>query len=119
VRGLNPYTSANTALALGANVGWTPVNRRGGHLFNRVTVSAFGDAVLANGTLQANYTSNNLRLAGDGGLGLQAAHRIGQTSFVTRFDFPIYVSRPDLGVDGSYPGEEFRFRWVFSFQTAW
>jgi len=116
LRGLNPYTTANTALALGTTVAWTPLNRRGGHLFNRVSASAFGDAAWANGSLSSD---NTLHLAGDAGLGLQAAHRIGQTSFVTRFDFPFYVSRPDLGVDGSHPGEEFRFRWVFSFQTAW
>jgi len=116
LRGLNPHTYANTALALGAGVGWTPVNRRGGHLFNRVSASAFGDAAYANGSLSSD---NSLHLAGDAGVGLLASHRIGQTSFVTRFDFPVYVSRPDLGVDGSYPGEEFRFRWVFSFQTAW
>jgi hypothetical protein len=116
LRGLSPYTTANTALALGTSIGWTPVNRRGGHLFNRVTASAFGDAAWANGSLSSD---NTLHLAGDAGIGLQAAHRIGQTSFVTRFDFPVYVSRPDLGVDGSHPGEEFRFRWVFSLQTAW
>ena len=42
-----------------------------------------------------------------------------RTSFVTRVDFPLYTSRPDLAQDQHPGGDEFGFRWLFSFEAAW
>ena len=55
----------------------------------------------------------------DAGAGIRAEHRLGQTSFVTRVDFPLYTSRPDLAQDQHPGGDEFGFRWLFSFEAAW
>ena len=48
-------------------------------------------------------TGNRLRFVGDAGIGIRAEHRIGDTRFVTRFDLPLFVSRPELAQDRS-PG---------------
>jgi hypothetical protein len=45
-------------------------------------------------------------------------HRIGDTRFTTRLDFPLYVSRPAIA-HGAEPGDqETEFRWTFSFEPA-
>jgi hypothetical protein len=120
VRGLSPLASATQAYALNGEVEWTALDRtQKGKLFRRVALAGFGDLALANGDLAASHGDAALHVAGDAGVGLRIWHRIGQTSFVTRFDIPLYVGSPALGVDGSHPGEEFRFRWVFSFEPAW
>jgi hypothetical protein len=49
---------------------------------------------------------------------MRAEHRIGDTRFVTRFDLPLFVSRPLLAQDRSPGDDQFAFRWVFSFQPA-
>ena len=41
----------------------------------------------------------------EAGIGLRAAHRIGSTDFITRFDFPIYVSEASLAQDDG-PGSD-------------
>ena len=55
---------------------------------------------------------------GDAGLGLRADHRIGDTRFTTRFDFPLYVSRPELAQDREPGDDKVEFRWTFSFEPA-
>jgi hypothetical protein len=50
------------------------------------------------------------------GFGLRADHRIGDTKFITRFDIPLYVTRPELSVRPT--GNDVEFRWVFSFEPA-
>ena len=64
-------------------------------------------------------TGRNIEFLADAGAGIRARHRIGQTSFVTRVDFPVYVSRADLAQDQHPGGDEFGFRWLFSFEAAW
>ena len=59
-----------------------------------------------------------LGFVGDAGFGLRADHRIGDSRFTTRLDFPLYVSRPEVA-HGADPGDEnVGFRWTFSFEPA-
>ena len=44
-------------------------------------------------------------------------HRIGRTPFQTRFDFPLWVSRPSLAQDAK-PAGTVGFRWGFSFAPS-
>ena len=55
---------------------------------------------------------------GDAGVGFRADHRIGDTRFVTRFDFPLYVSEPALAHDRGPGVDRAGFRWTFSFAPA-
>jgi len=122
IRGLSPLAAANQAYALNGELEYAVLDRRSNQkakLFRRIGLAAFGDLAFANGDLSATYGNNAVRAVGDAGVGLRINHTIGQTNFMTRFDLPLYVSRPALGVDGRHDGEEFRFRWVFSFEPAW
>jgi len=60
--------------------------------------------------------TGRIRFLGDAGIGLRAEHRIGDTRFVTRFDLPLWVSRPELAQDRSAGDDELAFRWVVSFE---
>ena len=85
-------------------------SQRGIRLFREVRVAMFGGAAFGNGDIPATGTSASL--VADAGIGLKMRHRIGQTSFVTRFDVPILVTRPRLAVsqiDGAV-----QLRWVVS-----
>jgi hypothetical protein len=63
-------------------------------------------------------TGDRIRFLMDAGLGLRAEHRIGDTRFTTRFDVPLYVSRPELAQDRQAGDNELEFRWTFSFEPA-
>ena len=112
VRGMDRRASAGAVIALNLELDQTLLARPTARLFNRIGVAAFGDlahtfygsAILAGGFI------------GDAGIGLRAEHRIGDTRFTTRFDVPLYVSRPELSV--SPGGDDIDFRWVFSFEPA-
>ena len=54
----------------------------------------------------------------DAGLGVRASHRIGKTSFLTRFDFPFYLSEPGYSRNDFARDDAFDFRWLFSVQAA-
>ena len=87
---------------------------RGSGLFRRAALALFGDGALANGDLNENG-SDHLASVGDAGVGLRLDHRIGATSFQTRLDLPLWVSRPGLAQD-THPGADpFGWRWTFSF----
>ncbi len=117
LRGFDPRVSANQVYAMNVEVSKQVYERRGG-LFNQVSLAAFGDAAMANGDLNP-AGGDDLDLVGDAGVGLRIAHRIGQTRFMTRFDLPLYVSRPALAQD-THPGtDQVGFRWTFSFEPAW
>jgi hypothetical protein len=77
-------------------------------------VAAFGDAALGDGDIPAGGRGS--ALVADAGIGIRIGHRIGQTPFLTRLDFPLYVSRGRLGVDPR--DEAVRFRWVVSLAPA-
>ncbi|HSR15449.1 MAG TPA: hypothetical protein VLL51_06830, partial [Gemmatimonadales bacterium] len=75
---------------------------------------AFGDGALADGDVD-EAAAGDLVTVADAGVGLRVDHRIGATSFQTRLDLPLWVSRPGLAQD-THPGaDRFGWRWTFSF----
>jgi hypothetical protein len=87
---------------------------RGLRLFRDVRIAGFGDAALGNGDIP--LTGTGASLVADLGVGIRIGHRIGQTSFVTRFDAPFLVTRPRLAVDDQEASV--RFRLIVSFSPA-
>jgi hypothetical protein len=83
-------------------------------LFQRVALAAFTDLGVGDNVDPADL--DGARFVGDAGIGFRADHRICDTRFVTRFDVPLYVSRPELSVRPT--DNDFDFRWVFSFEPA-
>jgi len=79
-------------------------------LFREVRLAAFGGAALGNGDIPR--TGASASFVADAGIGIKMGHRIGQTSFVTRFDVPFLVTRPRLAVSGT--DASFQLRWVVS-----
>jgi hypothetical protein len=59
-----------------------------------------------------------IKFLGDAGLGLRAEHRIGDTRFMTRFDVPLFLSRPEVGQNSDSGDDELEFRWTFSFEPG-
>jgi hypothetical protein len=116
VRGIDPRVSTRGLVALNAELERAVVTRPGARLFSRVALAAFTD--LAHGIEEASDSAltGRIRFLGDAGLGIRAEHRIGDTRFVTRFDLPLWVNRPELAQDRSPGDRDFAFRWVFSFQ---
>jgi len=116
VRGLDHNLAAPDLLALNLELAAQLYGRRSGGLFRNVSIALFGDGALANGDLASPITGN-ARVTGDAGIGLRASHRIGQTDFQTRVDFPLWVEREDLADDRDTL-EPVAFRWTFSFEPA-
>jgi hypothetical protein len=57
---------------------------------------------------------------GDAGVGLNVRGRFYDQPITLRFDFPIYVSRPELAIDRGRSGSgRFAPRWVMSFNDIW
>jgi hypothetical protein len=113
VRGLDRRASTGAVIALNLELDQTLLARPTARLFSRIGLAGFSDLAYAFDAVTETLGSGFL---GDAGIGLRAEHRIGDTRFTTRFDVPLYVSRPDLSVD---PGDdEIDFRWVFSFEPA-
>jgi hypothetical protein len=112
LRGFDPRLSSQGLVAVNLELERTLAARPRAKLFRRVAIATFGDAgeVFADG--------GRTRLLVDAGVGLRAEHRLGGTSFTTRADFPIYVSRPALAAD-THPGNtKAGFRWTFGFSPA-
>jgi hypothetical protein len=59
-----------------------------------------------------------VKFLADAGVGVRASHRIGDTPFETRLDFPVYLSEPAFARNDIARDEAFDFRWVFSVQAA-
>ena len=116
LRGFDPHASSRQAYSLNAQLDYTLLTRRRVRLFSKVTVSLWGDAALAD-LPSGSEVYGPLRGFADAGVGISASHRIGSTSFVTRFDVPIFVSEATLAQD-SDPGDQVGFRWLFSFAPA-
>ncbi len=118
VRGVDPRVSTRALVALNLEFERTMVSRPKSRLFSRVALAGFTDLAHAIGDGALSRPGAPLRFIGDAGVGLRAEHRIGNTRFVTRFDFPLWVSRPELAQDASAGDDRMAFRWVFSFQPA-
>jgi hypothetical protein len=117
LRGFDPRLSTVGVVSLNGELERTLLNRPRGKLFSRVGLALFGDAGHA---IRDGITgrSDRLRFLVDAGIGLRAEHRIGETSFMTRADFPLWVSRPELAQDNDPGNEKAGFRWQFSFSPA-
>jgi len=118
VRGIDSRVSTGAIVALSLELDQTLVARSSAGLFNRISVAAFTDLAHAIGGASQSLTGDRIRFLGDAGLGLRADHRIGDTRFTTRFDLPLYVSRPELAQDREPGDDEVEFRWTFSFEPA-
>ena len=117
VRGVDPRVSTTALVGLNVELERSLVTRPKARLFSRVALAAFTD--LAHGIGESTpLPGDRLRFIGDAGIGIRAEHRIGDTRFVTRFDLPLWMSRPELAQDASAGDDEIAFRWVFSFQPA-
>jgi hypothetical protein len=116
LRGIDPRVSTRGLVALNAELERTVLARPSARLFSRVALAAFTD--LGHGIQFGDDapTAGRIKFLGDAGVGLRAEHRIGDTHFVTRFDLPLWVNRPDLAQDRSPGDDELEFRWVFSFE---
>ncbi|HEX6104647.1 MAG TPA: M1 family metallopeptidase [Gemmatimonadales bacterium] len=118
VRGIDPRLSTGALVALNLELDRTLMRRPEGRLFSRVSVAAFGDLAHAIGGAPQPLTGERIRWLGDAGVGLRADHRIGDTPFVTRLDFPLFVSEPALAQDRKDGDDDVAFRWTFGFQPA-
>jgi hypothetical protein len=108
VRGVDPRISTAALAGFNMELERAVLTRASARLFNRVAVAAFTDL---------SY-GDRIHFIGDAGLGVRAEHRIGDTRFSTRLDFPLYVSKPELAQDRRVGDNEVEFRWTFSFQPA-
>ncbi len=84
------------------------IARSGKKLFQDVRVAGFTDWAVTDGFFTRQGQND---VAGDAGAGIRITHTIGQTRFVTRFDFPLYVTHGDRAIGST--GKRFAFRWVF------
>jgi hypothetical protein len=118
VRGIDARVSTAAIVALNLELERTLRTRPSAHLFNRVALAGFTDLSHDIGGSAQPLTGDRIRFLADAGLGIRADHRIGQTRFTTRFDFPLYVSRPELAQDRRAGDGDVEFRWTFSFEPA-
>lgn len=116
VRGFDQRVSTGALVALNLELERTLLSRPDSRLFSRVALAGFTDLAHAIGDETGSRPGGPLRFLGDAGIGLRAEHRIGDTRFVTRFDLPLWVNRPELAQDVSPGDDPFEFRWVFSFE---
>jgi hypothetical protein len=116
VRGIDPRVSTRGLVALNAELERTMIARPTGRLFSRVALAVFTDLAQGLERQQDSSFTGRVRFLGDAGIGIRAEHRIGDTRFVTRFDLPLWVSRPELAQDRSAGDDELAFRWVLSFE---
>jgi hypothetical protein len=117
VRGIDPRVSTTAILGMNVELERILATRSSARLFNRIAVAAFTDLAYGIGSDTQPLTGDRLRFVADAGLGLRMDHRIGDTNFTTRFDFPLYLSRPELS-QADPTGGELDFRWTFGFEPA-
>ena len=108
VRGIDSRVSTDALAGLNLELEHPVLTRAAAKLFNRVTLAGFSDL---------SY-GDEVHFLGDAGVGLRADHRIGDTRFTTRFDLPLYVSRPALAQDRAPGDNHVAFRWTFSFEPG-
>jgi hypothetical protein len=118
VRGADPRLSNAAIVALNLELERTLLSQPSAHLFQRVTLALFTDLSHGIGSTSPLIAGERIRFLGDAGIGLRAEHRIGDTQFSTRIDFPLYVSRPGLAQDRNSGDDNLEFRWTFSFEPA-
>jgi hypothetical protein len=120
VRGAAAGTTATRLVALStelertvrfkADTGTTARQRTS--LLREIHVGVFGDAAFGNGDIPPEGEKG--AFLADVGIGIRMAHRIGPTAFVTRFDFPLIVTRPRLAA--RHTEDIVGIRWTLSIQ---
>jgi hypothetical protein len=118
VRGIDPRVSTSAIVGINLELERTLATRSSARIFNRIAIAAFTDLAHGIGGPDQPLTGNPVRFLADAGLGLRADHHIGDTRFTTRFDVPLYVSRPELAQDRGPGDDKVEFRWTFSFEPA-
>jgi hypothetical protein len=84
-----------------------------GSLF--VALSAFGDA----GYVKLNKGDTGEWLV-DTGAGFNVRGRLFDKDVITRVDFPVFVTRPELSIDPRHAGrDQLGLRWVVTFNDIW
>lgn len=116
VRGLDSRWSGTKVVSAGVELEYAVRRRPLEQLVGRVALAAFVDGALADGVLDAG--GERLRSVADAGVGVRIAHRLGATRFLTRLDFPLWVSRPEFAAENT-GGDPAAFRWRLSFKPAW
>ncbi len=112
LRGFAPSASAAWLAGTGLELGPRLLERPGRRFVSSLSVVGFADAAI----LDPRALGRDA--AADAGLGVRATHRIGPTRFVTRVDFPLYVTRPALAVGGAPADARLKFRVVWSLEEA-
>ncbi|MEZ0332793.1 MAG: hypothetical protein ACAI18_02205, partial [Gemmatimonadales bacterium] len=118
VRGADPRISTSVMAGLGLELEQTLLARPKAKLFKRIGLAAFSDLAQGLGGPVEPLIGERLGFVADAGVGFRADHQIGDTRFTTRFDFPLYVSRPETAHGAEPEDEEVEFRWTFSFEPA-
>jgi hypothetical protein len=118
IRGAESRLSGAGIIALNLEVDRTILMQGEARLFRRVSLAGFTDWGYGLGSAVEPLTGDRIRFLGDAGIGIRAEHRIGDTQFVTRFDVPLFVSRPELAQDRGAGDDKFEFRWTFSFEPS-
>jgi hypothetical protein len=118
VRAADFRISGPALIAANVELERTLLLRQKSKLFSRVSAAAFGDAAQGIGGPNQPTTGAALGFVADAGLGVRASHRIGKTAFITRFDFPFYLSEPAYSRNDFAQDDAFAFRWLFSVQAA-
>jgi hypothetical protein len=108
LRGFAAAASATWLVGTTAELALPLLKRPARRLFSAVEAAAFVDAAL----LDPRAIGRDA--AADAGVGLRATHRVGPTTFVTRVDFPLFVSRPEAAVGGRPSDGSLRLRVVWS-----
>ena len=112
LRGFSPEISASWLVGANIEAGPLLIDRPRRRLFSSVSVVAFADGALL------DPHALHRAAAGDLGVGLRAAHRIGPTRFVMRVDIPFVVSRASRAVGGAPGDNRFKLRAVWSLEEA-
>lgn len=116
LRGLDPHLAAHEAYGVSVETDAALWRRGTGGLARRASIALFADGAVADDG--SGNGPRVLRSAAEAGAGIRLDHRLGATPFQTRWDFPIWISRPALAQD-RHPGtREVGRRWVFSFSPA-
>jgi hypothetical protein len=118
VRAADSRLSTAAIVAMNLELEYALLTRAESHLFNRMTLAIFTDLAHGIGGMSQPPPGGRIKFLGDAGLGLRAEHRIGDTRFMTRFDVPLFLSRPEVGQNSDSGDDELEFRWTFSFEPG-
>ncbi|MHB1327525.1 MAG: hypothetical protein ACYC2K_04920, partial [Gemmatimonadales bacterium] len=111
LRGFERDVAATAVAALNVELDRSILARPTAALFRDTRLALFGDVAMSDGFFSF---SGSGRFAGDAGVGIRFTHRLGETTFVTRFDMPLFVSHPDRAIGGIAGDGRFGFRWTMA-----